>query len=87
MNIHSLFILKTTGNCLYSRNFLNLDKSFDIIIIGFEKIDLDLYNKLNRLFQYLILNNEIIGAAVLLTSGQVIYSSLSKKLLLGVLRN
>ena len=179
MNIHSLFILKTTGNCLYSRNFtknfknikvdliapfisaifsfsekavsrrleilemndlrfkfkvqqdfifvliadlstsirflsacldritsvffeyydrlgklkefevikdFNLDKSFDMIIMGFEKIDLDLYNKMNRLFQYLILNNEIIGATVLLTSGQVIYSSLSNELLLASLK-
>lgn len=59
-----------------------LDKSIDLLVLGFEKESLEYYDKFDKIFRYFVLNNEILGAAVLSTSGQVMYSSLSRDILL-----
>ncbi|MFX1258552.1 MAG: hypothetical protein ACFFAN_11870 [Promethearchaeota archaeon] len=64
------------------------DKLIDEIITGEEEIfkDKDFYNKIIELFKNLIFENEIIGAALLSTKGNIIYSSLPTEILLSSLK-
>ncbi|MBD3214246.1 MAG: hypothetical protein GF311_16670 [Candidatus Lokiarchaeota archaeon] len=64
------------------------DQMVDSIIEGEEEIfkERALYNKLIHLFKDLIFQNEIIGAAVLATNGNIIYSSLPNEILLRSLK-
>ena len=63
-----------------------LDKSIDLLIMGFEQENLDYYDKFDKIFKYYVLNNDILGATVLSTSGQVIYNSLPNEILLRALK-
>ncbi|TXT64717.1 MAG: hypothetical protein BAJALOKI3v1_170002 [Promethearchaeota archaeon] len=64
------------------------DQMVDSIIEGEEEIfkERALYDKMINLFKDLIFQNEIIGAAVLATNGNIIYSSLPNEILLRSLK-
>ncbi|MFO8020743.1 MAG: hypothetical protein R6U96_19120 [Promethearchaeia archaeon] len=65
-----------------------LDKKIDELITGKqEKFEGGaFYGKVINLFEQLIFQNEILGAAILSTEGNIIYSSLPNEILLGSLK-
>ncbi|MGQ4872770.1 MAG: hypothetical protein ACP6IY_01725 [Promethearchaeia archaeon] len=63
-----------------------LDEEIDLIITGMEDLGDVFYNKVINLFEGLIFENEIIGAALLTSKGNVIYSSLPHDILVSSLK-
>lgn len=54
--------------------------------MGFEQDNLDYYDKFDKIFKYYVLNNDILGATVLSTGGEVMYNSLTQEILLRALK-
>ncbi|MFX1328545.1 MAG: hypothetical protein ACFE91_10485 [Promethearchaeota archaeon] len=65
-----------------------LDKMFDSIVRGEDEIYMSktFYQKAIDLFEELLLENEIIGAALLTTKGNIIYTSLPNQILVNSLK-
>lgn len=63
-----------------------LDEQMHMIITGMEDLGDVFYRKIIDLFEGLIFENEIIGAALLTTKGNVVYSSLPHEILLSSLK-